>query len=836
MRGLTRWACTVFVGVASAVHYGNALSGGGPETTLIVINADSAISARIANAYAALRDIPPNHLVWLNNIPSLETIDVATFRERIWNPIRDFLSVHKLDEHIDTIVYSGDFPYAVDLSADIRANKLPKARYRGRIGSLTGVTFFARRVGLSDAGYLTETSNQYFRRNLAPATPARALSTSEIELARRAERAFERNDYSAAAELYGTLTRLHPDNSRAWYHLARSLAVLGQRDAALDALQRAVGAGWANSMVARHDPRLQELRSVAGFPELLARMEARNGPFEPTQGFRSRYTWRRWGLPALATPATDLDRYYLSTMLAYTGVNGNSVPEVLRYLATAADSDGTKPNGTVYLLVNPGIRSKTRQRFFPETVRALRERGHRAEILVRGEGGQNGILPSAKNDVIGAVVGARRFDWEQSQSRLLPGAIVESLTSYGGTFNRRSQTKLTEFLRHGAAGSSGAVAEPFSIAVKFPSSMLHVYYADGCSLAEAFYQSIASPYQLIIVGDPLARPFAEFATVRLTDPDPALPWQGTVVIRTEIIPAAQRPVEGVELWVDGIPVATAGTGESITWDTRAAEDGGHEVRLVAVEAGRIETRSYAKYRISVANTHHRAAIDHTHLKARLGDDLHLSGSAPGARRVEVLHGDRAVYSTEVADGRWRIPVPADRLGPGRSSVTVRTIFSDGAAIRSRALEVEVLPPVPNKSSQLGTQPAEGLKGVLVTKDGEKRDIVLTSLDGRLGELGKESTDVEYIRLTGQVHLPKTGFYQFIVNSRGKIRVAIGDRNFDERRLDQHTRELFLPLSLEAGWHDLSIELFPAGRPRLKVVVAGEQVADVLHAKILRHDP
>ena len=38
--------------------------------------------------------------------------------------------------------------------------------------------------------------------------------------------------------------------------------------------------------------------------------------------------------------------------------------------------------------------------------------------------------------------------------------------------------------------------------------MIQVHYARGCSLAEAFYQSVYAPYQLMIVGDPLCRPWA----------------------------------------------------------------------------------------------------------------------------------------------------------------------------------------------------------------------------------------------------------------------------------------------------------------------------------------
>jgi uncharacterized protein (TIGR03790 family) len=141
-------------------------AGGGPETTLVVVNADSPTSLQIANAYTKLRDIPQSHLVRLQGVPTGGTIDIETFRERIWKPIRDYLSEHHLEGEIDTIAYSGGFPYAVDFSKDIKAHNLPSHKYRGKMASLTGLTYFGRRVEKADVGYLS--LNRYYRHNLAP--------------------------------------------------------------------------------------------------------------------------------------------------------------------------------------------------------------------------------------------------------------------------------------------------------------------------------------------------------------------------------------------------------------------------------------------------------------------------------------------------------------------------------------------------------------------------------------------------------------------------------------------------------------------------------------------
>ena len=111
--------------------------------------------------------------------------------------------------------------------------------------------------------------------------------------------------------------------------------------------------------------------------------------------------------------------------------------------------------------------------------------------------------------VLGATLGSAKVPWTKSGSQFQAGAICDNLTSYGGWMEKKkSQTPITDFLKYGAAGASGAVYEPYAIHYKFPSAMIHAHYARGCTLGEAFYQSIHGPFQMLIVGDALCRPFA----------------------------------------------------------------------------------------------------------------------------------------------------------------------------------------------------------------------------------------------------------------------------------------------------------------------------------------
>lgn len=673
--------------------------GGGPETTLLVVNADSILSLTVANEYIRLRDLPERQVLWLKDVPVGETITIDVFRRRILNPIREYLGDSGLDDEIDLITYSAGFPYGVDFSQDLERSGRKHDKRAGTVASLTGLTYFMHRVAVMDTDYLHPRANQYFRP-----------------------------------------PRLDPEGG---------------------------GAGFAAS-----------------------------------GGFRSRHAWKQGNAQAAGSL---YDRYYLSVMLGYSGVRGNSLPEILNYLGRAAGADGTRPDGTVYLMVNRNIRSRVRQPLFPATLKALQERGRAVEVIAQGQRGQDGRIPRNRTDIIGLVAGTRVFDWEASGSRMLPGAIAESFTSYGGHFSHGVQTKLTEFLRHGAAGSSGAVREPYSFVEKFPLPQLHRYYADGSSLAEAFYQSVSSPYQLIVVGDPLTRPFARFATLELAAPDPAQPWQGRVHIEPQVRMPPGEKLERVELWVDGLPAGKARPGEPLELDTRSLAGGFHELRLVAVAAGPMETRSYRSWSFTVSRHDLELGLQADRQALPYGADLQLSGQATGATSVRLYQGRRLLADAVPTDGRWQAAVPTTLLGEGRVELHAEANYPGGAMTRSAPLELRILPP----ATVPGQQARPAGRGVMASvRQDDDRESRLT-LDGLSG--GRGPGDWRRLRAlntvyTGLFESRVAGLYELCLEVEGRLTVLIdGETRFDDK-LSADPGGARIPLELGSGWHHFEISI------------------------------
>jgi hypothetical protein len=375
----------------------------------------------------------------------------------------------------------------------------------------------------------------------------------------------------------------------------------------------------------------------------------------PSRGFHSRYLWDRDGK---RTEDPKLGQnYLLSTMLGVTSGRGNTEAEIISYLRRSVAADGTRPRGTIYFMKNNDIRSATRHDCYAGVVEQLTALGVTARI-------EQGTIPQKANSVAGIMTGISDFDFAASKSRIVPGAICENLTSLGGVLSAGAgQTPLTEFLRQGAAGASGTVIEPLALQAKFPLASLQLHYVRGCSLAESFYQSVAGPYQLLIVGDPLCQPWAAISKVTLLGVKPGDEVKDKFSVQPQINAAPGHRIGSLELFTDGRVVARFEPGKPLDLDTTKLADGYHELRVVAIDADPIETQCRVILPIFVNN--HDQKLEFTvspRSQVASTDKLRISLRQPGATAIVVRQNRREVARVKGESGEAE--VLAESLGRG----------------------------------------------------------------------------------------------------------------------------------------------------------------------------
>jgi hypothetical protein len=293
-------------------------------------------------------------------------------------------------------------------------------------------------------------------------------------------------------------------------------------------------------------------------------------------------------------------------------------------------------------------------------VNQLKQLGVNAQILT-------GNMPTNRADVQGLLAGIADFNWPATGSTILRGAICENLTSYSAIFAPNvGQTVCTEFLKYGATGTSGTVAEPYAQQNKFPHAMIQVHYARGCSLAEAFYQSVYMPYQLLIIGDPLCRPWANIPKIKVAGLVAGQPLKGVVTLTPTAVVANNGKCDRFELILDGQRIASCAAGDTLQFDSAKYADGHHELRVVGFEAGPIETQGVASVSTSFDNFGRTIEFNAGPAHVAAGRPIQVSVKCPGADGVAVYHNGQLLARIPGQNGNANV----DSRGLGDGPVTL----------------------------------------------------------------------------------------------------------------------------------------------------------------------
>lgn len=544
----------------------------------MVVNGGSIHSRTLANHYCSLRNIPMRNVIVLRAIPNRDRVTIDEFRELILNPVLQEIEARGLTPTIQGVAYSSDMPTSVTLDSDLKELK-DRSKFLTPVGSINGLTFLYRWVLAKNPAYIGFESNWYAGREGSTLLNVIAGNTEERE---ELQRWIQNNDHEKAAERFDQL-RGSVDNSYPLDFLAaRQWALAGNREKALDRLTNAIRKGWRYRKEITGDPAFDALQEDAAFKKLVGRCPNDDFRYLPTRGFNARTFYGPNTVESLK-PDQGVS-YMLSTVLSVTRFQGLTPPEGIAHLERSVAADYSMPSGTFFFTKTGDVRTKAREPMFALAVEKLKSIKHDAKIIEQP-------LPSYGQKCAGVMFGLADFQWDKTGATLLPGSIAESLTSYGGAMTTESQTKATELLRFGAAASSGAVTEPYSIPNKFPHPMIHFQYAQGLTCAEAFYASVLCPYQLLIVGDPLCQPFTQPPRFALRGIEKGAHVSETVGLQL-VASEDENTVDPTRLtWmVDGVPRNETPFQSSINVQVAPTDLGAQEWRLIARGPKPIEPR------------------------------------------------------------------------------------------------------------------------------------------------------------------------------------------------------------------------------------------------------
>jgi hypothetical protein len=647
---------------------------------VIVVNADSIHSRTIANHYSHLRDIPARNVIVLNNIPNQDQIHVSEFRDLILSPLLKEIDARGLAPHLQGIAYSSDFPTAIDIQSEIASieNRSP---YLTPVASINGLTYLFRFVLQKNPSYIGFNTNNFAAR---PASQLLLPILASTEKAQELDQLLKSNSHSQAATmLESAIAEIDPALTFPMHYLAAQQWALDvNASKAIPHLEKAIRGGWTYREQILSDKSFLALLDNRDFQRIAKRCKEDPFDYLPTRGFDARTQYAINTLGG-SNPKYGIS-YLLSMVLAVTRDQGNTHEEALKQLTRSVAADATYPRGVFFFTKTADVRTTTRVPAFAQAIDALTKRGKEARIIETA-------MPSAGEKCGGVMMGTPSFQWAESGAEMLPGCIADNLTSVGGAMTTADQTKATEFLRHGAAASSGTVTEPYTIPNKFPHPMIHAHYVDGLTAAEAFYSSVTCPYQLLIIGDALCQPFCKPPRFSMKLSKESIENEPLMIQLQTKESAQETEAESMQLFLDGVLRSQVAFDPNLRINFNGSDAGAHEVRIVTIASKPIEERFQQSRWIRCGGPDQQLVLTGPKTwKATNESPLSVQISqSPKATEIQVLHDFDLIGV--VPQGKKSMDLPLEKLGHGPVRLFAICKTADGKSVQSMPWVVNIEP-------------------------------------------------------------------------------------------------------------------------------------------------
>lgn len=391
-------------------------------------------------------------------------------------------------------------------------------------------------------------------------------------------------------------------------------------------------------------------------------------------------------IPYLNGSASDNGRRsYIAAHIGYRGFRGNTLDEVLATIDRGVASDGTLPLEPIEMIETSDTnRSGPRDDLYAEVASSINALGYNANATT-------GTVPTGGAIVSGVMTGLASPEIDEGDFSFVPGAYADHLTSFAAAFDLGAQRKMSRWIAKGATLTSGAVEEPCNYPGKFPTARLFENAVRGLTLGEAYYRAAGFvPFQIMLMGDPLARPWGATHSVQLFNVPTGVVGGSFSFVPFATPGALGDAISELEVFVDGVRVGVLAPGQLPVIDTSALPDGWHELRVVAYSGfNRVSGEATAGFLTNNAGGAVAASVSPS--SGALTDvftfDVTTASARSDVREVRLVHNGRVVGSAAgVPASIW---LHGHLVGAGSPFVFAEIEYSDGAVARSAPFELEI---------------------------------------------------------------------------------------------------------------------------------------------------
>jgi hypothetical protein len=177
---------------------------------------------------------------------------------------------------------------------------------------------------------------------------------------------------------------------------------------------------------------------------------------------------------------------------------------------------------------------------------------------------------------------------------------------------------------------------------------------------------------LLIVGDPLCRPWADIPQVSVTGVQAGDEVRGRLLLQQAATLSGLGAIETFLLAVDGRYEAECRPGGTLPLDTTKLCDGYHELRVLAIGPPPIESQGSQIVPVRVNNRGRQIAASLATLGPQPIDrPVVIAARSPGSIGIVILQGSRVVAHLPGPEGR--IEIAAKTLGSGPVQLRVEAL-------------------------------------------------------------------------------------------------------------------------------------------------------------------